>query len=295
MKTKPRLSSLPSWRPIQPQARRADPAACVELGTPPSRIFGCSIRSDGALACARILWMAAFVWLIGGSLVAREKPRFADVSAFFPEWTNAAPVTGTNSSPAPTLAATNASTALVTNTMHALDDKYSIAIGDRLSFRIIEDEEESPRPLIVADSGELEVPYIGRFPAVNKSCKKLARELKAELEKEYYYQATVILAVDQMSRGRGKVAVLGAVRIPGPQEIPRDEDLTVSKAIVHAGGFTDFADRRNVEVRRKSPTAGSDLIIKVDVKEILDKGNSAEDLTLQPDDIVYVPERLIRF
>ena len=70
-----------------------------------------------------------------------------------------------------------------------LDDKHKLTIGDRLSFRIVEDEED-PKPLFVTDSGDLEVPYIGRVPAENKTCRQLAAEIKTALEKEYYYQAT---------------------------------------------------------------------------------------------------------
>jgi protein involved in polysaccharide export with SLBB domain len=126
--------------------------------------------------------------------------------------------------------------------MEALDVKHKLAIGDVLSFRIVEDEED-PRRLIVTDSGELEVPYIGRFTAVGKTSKQLARELRTELEKDYYHQATVIIAVDVMARSRGKVYLVGPVRVPGPQEIPGDEVLTLSKAILRAGGFTDLADK----------------------------------------------------
>jgi protein involved in polysaccharide export with SLBB domain len=178
--------------------------------------------------------------------------------------------------------------------MDSLDDTYHLAIGDRLSFRILEDEEE-PKPLLLADSGELEVPYIGRFDAHAKTCKQLAAELKVALEKEYYYQATVILAVDLMTRSRGKIYLVGPVRMPGAQEMPSNEVLTLSKAIVRAGGFTDFADRRNVKVTRTgSETSGSKTFV-VDVGKILDKGKTESDLALEPGDFVTIPERLIRF
>ncbi len=80
---------------------------------------------------------------------------------------------------------TNSTTASVgsgTNQLNVLDDTYRLAIGDTLSFRIIEDEDD-PKILIVTDSGDLEVPYIGRYPAVGKTCKQLAQQLKVELEK----------------------------------------------------------------------------------------------------------------
>lgn len=178
--------------------------------------------------------------------------------------------------------------------MEALDDKHKLAIGDRLSFRIIEDQDE-PRPLFVTDSGDMEVPYIGRFPAENKTCKQLAAELKTALEREYYYQATVILAVDAMVKTRGKVYLVGPVRIPGPVEMPSDETLTLSKAILRAGGFTDFADRRHVQVTRKGADAGKKQTFVVDVGQIFDKGKIERDVDLEPGDLIYVPERTIRF
>jgi protein involved in polysaccharide export with SLBB domain len=190
---------------------------------------------------------------------------------------------------------TNSTPSGSTNSMDALDDKYRLAIGDRLSFRIVEDEDE-PKPLFVTDSGELEVPYIGRFPALGKSCKELARALKVELEKEYYYEATVIIAVDVMTKSRGKVYLVGAVRTPGPQEIPSDEVFTVSKAILRAGGFTDFADKHNDKVTRKGTgPGGSDKSFTVNVAEILEKGRTEKDMVLEPGDLVYIPERTIRF
>jgi len=185
-------------------------------------------------------------------------------------------------------------TASPVRTMETLDDKHKLAIGDRLSFRIIEDEED-PKPLVVTDSGELEVPYIGRFPAVDKTCRQLARELKTELEKDYYIQATVIIAVDVMARSRGKVYLVGPVRLPGPQEIPSDEILTLSKAILRAGGFNDLADRKSVRVTRKSATGGDNQTFTVNVGEIIDKGQSNTDLPLEPGDVILIPARLIRF
>src|SRR5947209_2333954 len=98
--------------------------------------------------------------------------------------------------------------------------------------------------LRVNDSGELEVPYIGLVPAAGRSCKELAYAVKAALEREYYYHATVIIAVDHVSdKSRGKIYVYGSVKGQGPQEIPADESYTVSKAIIRAGGFGDFANK----------------------------------------------------
>ena len=154
---------------------------------------------------------------------------------------DAVPITNTAA------AATNLSEAVATNSAAVLDDKHKLTIGDRLSFRIVEDEED-PKPLFVTDSGDLEVPYIGRVPAENKTCRQLAAEIKTELEKEYYYQATVIIAVDLMTKSHGRVYLVGAVRLPGPVDLPGDEVLTLSKAILRAGGQSHG---HSVEYRRR--------------------------------------------
>ena len=181
------------------------------------------------------------------------------------------------------------STVLRTNSMSALDDKKKLGSNDYVSFRVVEDRDNDSQRLRVSDNGELEVPYIGMMPAEGKTCKELAHNIKAALEREYYYHATVILALDRVSeKSRGRVYVYGSVRAQGPQEIPPDESYTVSKAVIRAGGFGDFANKRKIKVTRKN---GQDFTI--DLKKVIEEGKPDADMVVQPDDQIYVPQRLI--
>jgi polysaccharide export outer membrane protein len=172
---------------------------------------------------------------------------------------------------------------------------HKLSIGDRISFRIAEDQDD-PKSLLVTDSGDIEVPYIGRVQAQNKTCAQLAKEIKTTLEKDYYYHATVTIAVDLMTKTEGRVYLVGAVRTTGPVEIPNDELLTLSKAILRAGGFTDFADTKHIKVTRKTSSDESKKeTFTVNVGDIFDKGKIELDMTLKPGDLIYVPERLVRF
>ncbi len=180
-------------------------------------------------------------------------------------------------------------TVMRTNSMSVLDDKKKLGSNDYVSFRVVEDRDSESQHLRVNDNGELEVPYIGLVPARGRTCRDLAYTIKSALEKEYYYHATVILAIDRVSeKARGRIYVYGSVKGQGPQEIPADETYTVSKAIIRAGGFGDFANKRKVKVTRKN---GQDFT--VDLKRVIEEGKSDEDVALQPDDQVYVPQRLI--
>jgi polysaccharide biosynthesis/export protein len=176
--------------------------------------------------------------------------------------------------------------------MDALDDLYKLKIGDSIDYQVIEDEDD-PKPLVVTDSGDLEVPYLGRYPAEGKTCKQLAEELKIALEKKYYYQATVIISVNSRLT-QGVIYLVGGVKAPGPLEIPRDDVLTVSKAILRAGGFDDFADEKHVRVTRKSES-GTNEVLTVNVSAVLDKGQTAKDVQAEPGDLIYVPEKSVRF
>lgn len=181
------------------------------------------------------------------------------------------------------------STVLRTNSMGALDDKKKLGPNDYVSFRVVEDRDNESQRLRVNDNGELEVPYIGPVPAQGKSCKTLAYDIKGALEKEYYYHATVILALDRVSeKSRGRVYVYGSVHQQGPQEIPADESYTASKAVIRAGGFGDFADKRKIKVTRKNGES-----FTVDLKDVIERGKTDRDVVLQPDDQVYVPQKLV--
>ena len=201
-----------------------------------------------------------------------------------------------SASPIPSIAKTpsadlppTTSTVMRTNSMEVLDDKKKLGPNDFVSFRVVEDRDNDSQRLRVNDSGELEVPYVGLVPAQGKTCKELAFNIKSALEKEYYYHATVILAVDRVSdKSRGRIYVYGSVKSQGPQEVPPDESYTVSKAVIRAGGFGDFANKRKVKVTRKN---GKDFT--VDLKRVIEEGHTEEDVVLQPDDQIYVPQRLI--
>src|SRR5881394_2195465 len=108
------------------------------------------------------------------------------------------------------------STVMRTNSMNVLDDKKRLGSNDYVSFRVVEDRDNESQHLRVNDGGDLEVPYIGLVPASGRTCKELAYSIKTALEREYYYHATVIIAVDHVSeKARGRIYVYGCVKGQG--------------------------------------------------------------------------------
>jgi len=225
-----------------------------------------------------------------GKAPPERGPVFIDFGAM------AQPAPASNAAPAVVTAATNATPATPASLVgYVPDDKYKLRVGDKISLQILEDR-DAPRSLVVADSGELDVPYVGRVSVADKTCKQLAAELKTQLEKEYYFRATVIIALDLANKLLGRVYVWGQVRNQGPIDIDVNENLTAGKAILRAGGFADFANKKRVKVVRGTAVEnGAKQTFELNMVDILEKGKAEKDVILRPDDFIIVPSRLISF
>jgi protein involved in polysaccharide export with SLBB domain len=181
-----------------------------------------------------------------------------------------------------------------TTSMEVLDNSRRLGAGDRLSYRVVQ-ERRAPLPLMVTDSGEVEVPLIGRVRASGRTCKELAESIKPMLQREYFIHATVIIGLDAASsKPRGTVYVSGQVRGQGSVDLPPEDRFTVSKAILKAGGFAEFAEKRKVKLVRNKAGGGVETTI-VDVDAVLSKGQIDKDPILQPDDRIIVPQKFINF
>jgi len=83
------------------------------------------------------------------------------------------------------------------------------------------------------------------------------------------------------------VYILGKVRSPGryPFTIGR-EKMTLTKLIAIAGDFDQFARQGAIRILRKE--GNRTRIIDIDFDEIIE--NEIQDVALEPDDLVYIPE-----
>ena len=180
-----------------------------------------------------------------------------------------------------------------------LENNYKIAIGEDLSFRILEDQ-DAPVILHVNEAGQIDVPFMGKVQAASKTPYALAQEIKRCLEGSLYKKATVVITAARWGAGAGgnwntggpaRIYVVGEVNQKGPLDLPSDESLTVSRAILRAGGFSDFADTRNVKLIRKNGTLT--LTTVVNVPAIVAPGSIERDPVLQPGDVILVPSRMI--
>lgn len=190
------------------------------------------------------------------------------------------------------------------DSMERLDGNQTLIYDDKLSFRIVE-EGAPPISLRVQDSGDIQAPYVGLVKAVGKTPKALAYEIKQALEGTYFVKATVIIALDErpMQPGAGRRSMLaqqvefftifGQVIRQGKYELPDNEDVTVSQAILRAGGFSQFAKATAVKVIRKTPQGNKTILVNVDA--IMTKGELERDIFIRNNDVIIVKEAIAKF
>ena len=81
--------------------------------------------------------------------------------------------------------------------------------------------------------------------------------------------------------------IIGQVKEPGSHPIA-DREITLVEAISMAGGFTPIAARNRTRILRVE--GGVEKIIEIRVDSITDAGKKIQDVVIQPNDIIFVPE-----
>lgn len=189
----------------------------------------------------------------------------------------------------------NAGAAVLTS-MDVLDNNRPISAGDTISIRILEDRREALQQ-VVAVTGEVQAPYVGLVQAKGKTCRELAYTIKKELEKNFFKNATVVIAIDRINPDdliREKevdldfYVVFGIVARQGKYDLPANEDISISQAILRAGGFAQFANKEKVKVIRKTPQGNKTILVNVD--GIMRQGDLERDIFIRKDDVIIIEE-----
>jgi polysaccharide export outer membrane protein len=173
---------------------------------------------------------------------------------------------------------------------------YKIRTTDKLSIRIFQEDDLSTICRVDA-KGTVNLPLVGEVRVYGQTISQAERTIEAAYKDgRFLRKPEVTVTVDEYAPR--EVSIQGQVKNPGRFELPVEATLSVLDLVTKAGGFTDTAQGTAVRVTRILPD-GSTKILTIDVESLIKgKGNvktNGEDssLLLEPDDIVYVPERII--
>ncbi|MDD5439050.1 MAG: polysaccharide export protein [Candidatus Omnitrophica bacterium] len=164
-------------------------------------------------------------------------------------------------------------------------EQYRLRPTDVVKITVHEQDDLETKTRITQD-GYITFPLLGKVKAAGLTVQELENLLKQSLEADYLVNAQVVVFIDEYHTRQ--FSVLGEVNSPGKFDMPTEKDVTLLEAIAMAGGFTKDADITKTMVMRV--TEGQKETIKINVKDITEKGQKEKDILLEPEDVVVVPE-----
>lgn len=165
--------------------------------------------------------------------------------------------------------------------------EYLIGVGDALQISVWRNPELS-LAVPVRPDGKVSMPLIGDIMAANLTATQLSENIAKNLSGYVKSpQVTVIVANPSSSDFQRRVRITGAVR--SPQSIPYREGMTVLDLVLLAGGPNEFASSNKAKLYRKID--GELKVYPVKLDDLINDGEIETNYSLQPSDIVTVPER----
>lgn len=161
---------------------------------------------------------------------------------------------------------------------------YRIGPGDSLHIFVFENEQLSVTVPVRPD-GKISVPLVEDMVAVGKSPSQLARDIETALSK-YVKSPKVNVEVLTALSVYSQVKIIGQVKEPAA--LPYHEGMTVLEALLGAKGMTQFAAGDRARISRMVNGKQQDVRVKLDA--LVNKGDLSQNLTLQPGDVLVVPE-----
>ena len=89
----------------------------------------------------------------------------------------------------------------------------------------------------------------------------------------------------------GRIYFLGEIEQPGMYPLSNTGDSTLARTILQRGGLTKFSNGSAVRIQRKAPDGTMQTLV-VDVDKILKGGQFDEDVPLQNEDVIIIPQRI---
>lgn len=132
----------------------------------------------------------------------------------------------------------------------------------------------------VSANGRVSLPKVGDVSASGKSVASLQSQLTG-MYASHLQNPTVLVAVETAAAG---VYVSGEVVRPG--KIPLDRPMTAFEAVMEAGGFSKFANRKQVVVVRNE--GGKQQRYPLNLDDTINHGGSS--FYLRPYDTVFVKQ-----
>jgi polysaccharide export outer membrane protein len=160
--------------------------------------------------------------------------------------------------------------------------EYRIGAGDILEIVTWKEPDFSRQEVLVRLDGKISFPLLDDLQAAGKTTTELKNNVEAGIKQ---YVSTPNVTVTIRNAASQRFYVLGEVMRTG--EYPLLKDLSVLQAFALAGGFTEWASKKEIILFRRE--GGKETVIQINYKDILKDKDFRQNVKIKPDDTIIVP------
>ena len=160
-------------------------------------------------------------------------------------------------------------------------DTYKIGSGDILEI-VTWKEPDFMRDVSVRTDGKFTFPLLDDIQAAGYTPMEVKKEIETGL-KEFIEDPVVTVIVK--NPGSRKFYILGEVANTGEYQLAKE--LTILQAFALAGGFTEWASKKEIILLRRED--GKERIIRVNYKNIIKGKDLSQNVPIKVDDTIIVP------
>ena len=161
-------------------------------------------------------------------------------------------------------------------------EAYRIGSGDVLEITTWKEPDFSREEILVRIDGKISFPLLGDVQASGMTPLQIKETIESKLKE---YVTAPVVTVTVKIPGSQKIYVLGEVVKTGEYNLYKE--LTVLQAFALAGGFTEWASKKEIILLRYE--GGKEKIIRVNYKNIIRGEELEQNIRLKANDTIIVP------
>lgn len=175
------------------------------------------------------------------------------------------------------------------STQEGPGEEYVIGPLDDLTIFVWRNPELGAKVQVRPD-GRITTPLITDMPAVGKTPKMLADDIKLALT-QYIENPLVSVIVNNFSGTFSQqVRIVGATEKPA--SIPYRANMTLLDAMIAVGGLSEYAAGNRARLVRFDKDSGKQKEFQVRLGDLLKKGDTRANVMLAPGDVIIIPESM---
>ncbi|MBT9312477.1 polysaccharide biosynthesis/export family protein [Leptothoe kymatousa] len=169
-----------------------------------------------------------------------------------------------------------------------LDESYLLGPGDLITIDIFNVPEYSGEQRVLAN-GNVNLPVVGQVSVNGLTLAQAESAISAKYSREVRYPQ---ITVNLLNPRQLRVAVTGEIHAPGLYTLDagqRGQFPSLIEAIRLAGGITQAADLRRVEIQRRTENGSTQRVVS-NLSALLGRGDLSQDFPLRDGDSIVISQ-----